>query len=684
MGEPVRNFADNKELRERASLLVQSQIQEADGQDQDLRKEWQESEQLWRGVSISDVFPSDEIKHVPEPFNRVETIVPRIHSGLFGIGNWFSVAASDEDWMKSEDKVREVILWQCMQGDWRFYSDQEDGIRKMAIYGTVVFKNDWYTRDVKVAERKVTRTRVEVGNVYLGDKEKRADLELVDSTFAYPRGRPLNIRNVVMDRYCDNITECRYIGDQFVLTLDELERRGQEGKDGEPAYLNVEQYRADLEAEFVKKNPSAKAKRTMTQVRPYEMWTDMEIEGKVQPVAIVIGELLTENQVLRITLNTFPGAAVPYQVGRYIKRPGEMYGVGAIIPIRDTSAQLDELRTLHLRGIQLSISPPFIAQDDAQLPDRLLLYPGRVLSSPIRDGLKAVQIPVNPTAYQMENLFRNDIAQTSRAPDIWAGQSAGGRETAFEVGRKLQESGMSLGRIVRRYGTEVLKPMLRNFMALNHMHLTEHIRIRKLGAKAFGRREAFKDINPTDIQAQFDFEILDISEVALMGSTTREWVAFLQAVPQQIQGVLRWDRVLKDMLKSMGRDAPEDYVNIEPDAEDLLSAREEHQVLAAKHNPPVLSQHNHIAHIGQHTMFKAEPEYKKWSIQQKEMLETHISDHLSQIARQQEAALQQAAQVGLGGQPPGQQPNQPGRVPAPRPPATQSAALQQAAGQNQG
>jgi len=360
-----------------------------------------------------------------------------------------------------------------------------------------------------------------------------------------------------------------------------------------------------------------------------------------------------------------------------------MYGVGAITPIRSSSRELDELRTLHMRGIQLSISPPFIAQDDAQLPDRLLLYPGRVLSSPIRDGLKAVQMPVNPTAYQMEAVVRNDIAQASRAPDTWAGQSGGGRETAFEIGKKLQESGMSLGRIVRRYGAEVLKPMLRNFLALNHMHLTDHIRVRKLGIKAFGKREAFKDIDPTSIQAQFDFEILYISEVALLGSSTREWVSFLQAVPPEAMAVMRWDRVFKDYLKSMGRDAPEEYVIMQPDDDELLSAEQEHDVFAAKHQPPVLPQHNHVAHIGKHTMFKATPQYAKWSVQQKQWLESHIKEHLLEMSKQQEAALQEAAQVGLGGQP--SQPGQPpGRAPTARPPAGQANQLRQQAGQNQG
>jgi hypothetical protein len=368
-------------------------------------------------------------------------------------------------------------------------------------------------------------------------------------------------------------------------------------------------------------------------------------------------------------------------VGRYIKRPDEMYGVGAVIPIRGTSKDLDEWRTMNMRSLELSISPPFIAQDAAQLPNRILLYPGRVLHSPMgAKGLQAVDMPINPMAHQMEGVFRQDIAQTSRAPDIWAGQSASGRETAFEVGRKLQESGLSLGRIVRRYGTEVLKPMLRNFLALNHMYLTETVRIRKLGVKAFGRHEAFKDIKPTDIQAQFDFEILDISEVALLGSATREWVAFIQAMPPEIQGVIKWDRVTKDYLKSMGRDDPEAYVHMQPDADDLLSAREEHQVIDANHRPPVLPQHNHVAHVGQHTMFKATPEYKTWSVQQQAILDSHMNDHMSQIARQMEAATQQAAQMGLGGQPQGP----PGGAAPRAAPVGETGALQRMAGQNQG
>jgi len=280
----------------------------------------------------------------------------------------------------------------------------------------------------------------------------------------------------------------------------------------------------------------------------------------------------------------------------------------------------------------------------------------------------------------MENVFRQDIAQTSRAPDIWAGQSASGRETAFEVGRKLQESGLSLGRIVRRYGTEVLKPMLRNFLALNHMYLKEDIRIRKLGVKAFGRREPFRDISPTDIQAQFDFEILDVSEIALLGNATREWVSFLQALPPELQGIMKWDRVMRDYLKSMGRDDPESYINMQPDADDLLSPLEELKVIAANHNPPVLPQHNHMYHISVHTMFKTTPDYKKMSVQQKAILETHLGNHFEQMSRQQEKALQAASQVAMGAPPPQQQAGR-----APRPAAVTGAdALRQEAGYNQG
>jgi len=123
-------------------------------------------------------------------------------------------------------------------------------------------------------------------------------------------------------------------------------------------------------------------------------------------------------------------------------------------------------------------------------------------------------------------------------------------------------------------------------------------------------------------------------------------------------------------------------VRMQPDDDDLLSPPEEHEVFAAKHQPPVLPQHNHIYHISMHTMMKSTPEYAKWSLQQKQWFDNHISDHMAQLARQQEAALQQAAQVGMGGMPP--QPQQGAQAPRPIGPAGEINQGRQIAGQNQG
>lgn len=680
MSKSIINYASDESIRERAAEIARACIRKAEAERMDLDTEWAQAERMWARISISTVFPPDEIKHVPEPYNRVETIVPRIYTGIYGVGPWFTVKAHREDYIKQEDALVELINWQTALGDWRYYSDQEDGIRNMAIYGTVVFKDDWYSKTMSMAERAIKKKRYEAQGQLIAEVEEQGDLEMIEETVEYPRARSLDIKSVVLDRYCNNIHDCRYIGDKFEITVFELERRGRE----ENGYQNVEHLKT-VHAEGTKKQADAPVEPLDT-LRLYELWTTMELNGKETAVAIVIGERLSKDDVAVVKGNTFPGGFPPYQVGRYIKRPGEMYGVGALTPIAESSKELDEWRTLHMRALELAVSPPFVGKDAAEYEgENLYLWPGRVLNSPIGpEGLQAISIPVNQMSAQaMENVMRQDIAQTSRAPDTWMGQTSASRETAFEVGKRLQESGLSLGRIIARYRTEVVKPILRNWLALNHMYLTEDVRIRKLGVKAF-RKQPFRIVKPKDIQAQFDFEILDISEVALLGNASREWVNFLRAMPPPMMQVVRWDKTMKNVLKAQGVTDPEQYIYMQPDDEDLLSAGEEMLLIEHLHQPPVFAQHNHIAHISQHNLFKATKQYEEWSPQKKDLLERHMQEHNKQIARLMEQQLKTAERVGLGGMPPEIQQRRLGGRTGALSPETQTQGLQHMAGINQG
>jgi len=69
-------------------------------------------------------------------------------------------------------------------------------------------------------------------------------------------------------------------------------------------------------------------------------------------------------------------------------------------------------------------------------------------------------------------------------------------------------------------------------------------------------------------------------------------------------------------------------------------------------------------------------------VQQKKWLENHIKKHMMEMSKQQEALLQQAAQVGMGGPmpapPPGASP------PRPVPPSGAADQMRQFAGVNQG
>jgi len=344
---------------------------------------------------------------------------------------------------------------------------------------------------------------------------------------------------------------------------------------------------------------------------------------------------------------------------------------------------LDEFRTMLSRGMELAINPPFIARDAADLEtEQLFLFPGRVIPSPLGpEGLQPINLPVNQMGENLlERQLRNDIAQTSRAPDTWAGRSQSGRETAFEIGKQLQESGLSLGRIIARYRSEVLKPMLRNFLALNHMYLEEKIRIRKLGDAGKRGRESFLELDPQEIQAQFDFEILDVAEVALLGQQSREWISFLGALPEPVLVKIKWDKTLRDILQSMGKDSPEDYVLMEPDEEDMISAAEENELFYRSHTTDVLPQHNHVAHVAVHTEFTKSKDYSKMTPQQQSRVQQHIKKHYQFAARMFEAQTQQQQKIALGGQPP---PQQAGSVPR-RAPTNETQGLQRAAAVNRG
>lgn len=689
MADAGTNLAiGNEALREEAAKIATACVNDAIAQRRTLEAEWADAESLWNRRSLTKFFPRDEVKHVPEPYNRVEVIQPRFYKGVFGVARWFAVEARKREARRYEDELYDFLVWQAEANDRQFYTDQDDGIREVCIFGTIFYKMDWKVEQRYVATRDITsrKVRAEDGTL-VGEKVEPGDLKFEEREYGFPRAKPLNVRQVYVDRWVNNLLEARYVGNEFHKTVAEIE-----ALTASSFYTNTEKLTEGIREPTWRDRQGRELPKKMANVLFVEMWTAMEIDRKYVPVVITMAldkapirdHPRKQNEVVRIERNTFPGGLRPYAVGHYIKRPGEIYGVGALIPVRGLSQELDEWRTMHSRHAELSVSPPLVAHDDfMEKDDQMLLYPGRVFYSRMgADGIKPMALPFNQMSVaHIERTIRGDIGQTTKSPESFMGATGQGRETAFEIQSRNQESGMTLSQIIGRYRIEVVKPILRTWLALDAMHVDEKQTIRVVGAAAV--KNPIRTIQPEILQLEYDFKILDSAEVALMGNVSRQIVSFMQAVSPEAAAVVRWDRIIEKFFKSIGEENAREFMRMELTQDDLLSPAEEMQMVLANEQPPIereLPMEVHQFHLASHQMAFSSDWYADLTAQQKWIFQRHMAQTGEAVQKamqrkvmQQEALRRQAMAQGQRG---GRQ--RQGSQQSP------TAALQQVAGQNQG
>lgn len=269
--------------------------------------------------------------------------------------------------------------------------------------------------------------------------------------------------------------------------------------------------------------------------------------------------------VLRDVPSPTPTLRPPYFPVKDVVIPKRLYGASTLEYIGPLCDQQSRIANMRLDEVYLGVWQQYLIKKGAIISDNQEVFkPGGYLEVTLDQGqnvLDAVQIlprkPVMPNAYQEDQYRQLQAEDAAGANDIMRGQSAGGRQTATEIERLLQQGNARHTLQVMFLEYTFKKELLTRVWDWLRMRMTQPQRV-KMG-------EEYADLDLFSIQEPIDIVIgggLSAMSKATRISMDQELIQLL-TIPQFAQ-VAKPDAIFRQLLMDRGWKTPERFI-LSPD-----------------------------------------------------------------------------------------------------------------------
>ena len=440
-------------------------------------------------------------EYIPEIFNSVETILPRMVLGMFAKPEWFDVncphsTIPGHQGMNCFDYER-MVKSLLLSGTRRMnlFQPTYEGSRYREIMGHVWWKLRW--------EQDYQNRVVDVPMIDPYTGENYGTSSKVVPWLAYDDPRLEWVSNFKM--WPDPTGQNEWFIERIDTTLEKLDRIQQ--RTG--VYKNLDLLRRQ-QGTYAKGKNSGLGSSDAYSNRQLEIDSvegvqpdsrDEGYEGTPVCLEVCVGlvpyepddgihwrrTIIANNTVIiRDDPNPTPDLKPEYWAGQSIPVPGFVYGDSVVRYAEPMNRQLNRLANFRMDEVVLGIWQQYIANRNAVNTNQMQFGPGGVImvdtANDVRTAFAVLERrPVLPESYREEAVSMDRIQRTTGATAIQQGAEGGSRETATSVGARVQLGSERFRLAIMWQNMTFKRQLLKRMFALYQRHLPPERLVRIVG-----------------------------------------------------------------------------------------------------------------------------------------------------------------------------------------------------------
>lgn len=422
---------------------------------------------------------------IPYIYNIVETALPKILASVFESKPFITykpIGQGNEEKGEAMTNLVYFQMKQSMKAATRLYEIYKSGI----MYGTAISKQTWKYIEKDVTQR--VKTEQEVDGVKVAVRMPMAGKKV---TYDAPDMKNIPIESFFFDPAYTDIENSPYAIHEYFKELWEIKEGARSGY-----YKNTDKLSSDKEdgARKARYDDAGMTLGDMSDgVRIWEYWTDDWL--------VTIGNKST---VLRVEPNPFYHRRKPFVKWVPVEMPNEFYGKSMIETLVDLQAELNTIRNQRIDNVSLAINRMFVLNKGAGIDtSQLVSRPNGFIEvdDVDKDIKELIMSDVTSSAYNDEEIIKNDMDVTSGVHNQDRGQAGERRETATVATLLSSASSERFRMQILLMEEDPLTELGRQLAELNKQFLDDDTFIRI--TKEDGSTESVA-VSFDDIDAEFD------------------------------------------------------------------------------------------------------------------------------------------------------------------------------------
>lgn len=418
---------------------------------------------------------------IPYIYNIVETALPKILASVFESKPFITYKPIGEDNAEKGESMTNLVYFQMkqnMKAATRLYEIYKSGI----MYGTAISKQTWRYTEKTVMQR--VKTEQEIDGVKIS---VRVPQEATKVTYDAPEMRNIPIESFFFDPAYTDIESSPYAIHEYFKEIWEIKEGARSGY-----YKNAEKIGTEKEsgARKTRYDDSGLTLGDMHDgVRIWEYWTDDWLVT-----------VANKSTVIRVEPNPFYHRRKPFVKWVPVEMPNEFYGKSMIETLVDLQAELNTVRNQRIDNVSLAINRMFLLNKAAGIdPSQLVSRPNGYIEvdDVDKDIKELVMSDVTSSAYNDEEVIKNDMDVTSGVHNQDRGQAGERRETATVATLLSSASSERFRMQILLMEEDPLTELGRQLAELNKQFLDDDtfIRITKEDGTTEGVTVSFDDID---------------------------------------------------------------------------------------------------------------------------------------------------------------------------------------------
>ena len=549
----VSFIAEDKKA-DKARSLVRTRKDEAEDSRRPKEDLWEECYQIYRAYRKERDDDKSNL-FIPYLFGLIETVVPRITDTIFAKKPYLKPLPREPQDIEASESMQVLLDYQMDKC--RFEEKITDAVKTATIYGTGYVKVYWDKQTETVVRKKrrqltqpldIVKLMQELG---MENASRYVEVEEEVTRYEGVNIEPLDIFDVYVDPYAEDIESARYVIHETLKPLSHLENMIKQGVYELPEGVKMK----DIKESSPDREENSALDRQQDigmankPTNPEGMVNILEYWENDRVVVLV-----NDEYVVRDEKNPYHHKKIPIVKMVDTRVPKESDGIGEIEPNRYLQAELNTNRNQRIENVKMAINNMWAYQEGAIDPDDLKSKPNQAI--PIRQGQNVNEVlqqfqpqRIHPSSYTEEDIIKRDMQETSGVTKYVRGIQPSGSATATEITSLQREANYRFKEKIRNIVRSIEK-IGDLFVQLNQQFLTENQYIRVSNDRAEQTNIPLAQGMPQNSEFQF----LNLSPESIMGefdinvaSSALEPLADRQVKRQQLLEL--WQIAMNNQIK---------------------------------------------------------------------------------------------------------------------------------------